>query len=71
MQKLVINQAIEARGLAGVQRLAAFIDGVSRHSPEGVAFAERAAKAGWKQTVQKRGLGLRDWTGGTPFDDSG
>ena len=71
MQKLVINQAIEAQGLAGVQRLATFLDGVSRHSPEGVAFAERAAGVGWKQAVQERDRGLYDWTGGKPFDDSG
>lgn len=71
MQKLVINQAIEAQGLAGVQRLATFFDGVSRHSPEGVAFAERAGKVGWKQAVQERDRGLYDWTGGRPFEDSG
>ena len=71
MQKLVINQAIEAQGLAGVQRLATIFDGVSRHSPEGVAFAQRVQKVGWKQAVQERDSGLYDWTAGKPFDDSG
>ena len=68
MHKLVINQAIEAQGLQGVQRLATFFDGVSRHSPEGVNFKDRAEEVGWKQAVQERDHGLFDWTKNTPKD---
>jgi enoyl-CoA hydratase len=35
MQKLLVNQAIEASGLMNTQRLATIFDGIARHSPEG------------------------------------
>ena len=54
MQKLVINQAVEQMGLASTQRLATFFDGVTRHSPEGVAFKDRAERDGWKAAVSER-----------------
>jgi hypothetical protein len=34
MQKLVVNQAIEAMGLKNTQVLATIFDGITRHSPE-------------------------------------
>ena len=70
MQKLVINQAIEAMGLAGTQRVATLLDGVARHSPEGVAFAKRAEAVGWKQAVKERDAGTYDWTAGQPVPAS-
>lgn len=36
MQKLVINQAVEAMGLEQTQMFATLFDGITRHSPEGV-----------------------------------
>ena len=62
MQKLVINQAIEAMGLLNTQRLATVLDGITRHSPEGLAFKHRAESAGWKEAVRERDLGTYDWT---------
>ena len=62
MQKMVINQAVEAMGLAETQRLATVFDGITRHSPEGVNFLERSADVGWKQAVQARDQGTFDWT---------
>ncbi len=62
MQKLVINQAIEATGLMQTQRLATIFDGVTRHSPEGIHFKERAEAVGWKQAVSERDQGTFDWT---------
>ena len=62
MQKMVINQAVEAMGLAETQRLATVFDGITRHSPEGVNFLERSADVGWKQAVQERDQGTFDWT---------
>jgi enoyl-CoA hydratase len=38
MQKLVVNQAIEAMGLKNTQVLATIFDGITRHSPEGLNF---------------------------------
>ncbi len=67
-QKLVINQAIEAMGLANTQRFSTLMDGMARHSPEGVEFVERVAAVGWKQAVDERDRGIYDWTLGKPID---
>ncbi len=62
MQKMVINQAIEQTGLMQTQRLATLFDGITRHSPEGIAFKERSEEKGWKHTVRERDEGTYDWT---------
>ncbi|MEP6020294.1 MAG: crotonase/enoyl-CoA hydratase family protein [Paracoccaceae bacterium] len=62
MQKLVINQAIEATGLMNTQRLATIFDGITRHSPEGLNFKARSEDVGWKQAVDERDRGVFDWT---------
>lgn len=67
MQKLVINQAIEATGLMQTQRLATIFDGITRHSPEGIHFKERAETVGWKQAVEERDSGTWDWTRDEPL----
>ncbi|HEX9888110.1 MAG TPA: crotonase/enoyl-CoA hydratase family protein, partial [Nitriliruptorales bacterium] len=54
MMKLMVNQAYESMGLAQTQRMATFFDGIARHSPEGVAFKQRAEEVGWKQAVRER-----------------
>lgn len=62
MQKLVVNQAMEGAGLQATQRLATVFDGITRHSPEGVHFKQRAESVGWKQAVRERDDGTFDWT---------
>ena len=62
MQKMVINQAIEAMGLNETQRLATLFDGITRHSPEGMNFKMRSETVGWKQAVRERDEGTFDWT---------
>lgn len=57
MHKLVINQAYENMGLHTTQRLATFFDGVSRHSPEGRWFKQRAEEVGFKEAVRERDSG--------------
>ena len=54
MQKLLVNQSIHAQGLAHSQTLGTFLDGVARHTPEGYAFARRAAEAGFREAVRER-----------------
>jgi len=54
MQKLMVNQAYDAMGLANTQRFATLFDGITRHSPEGVWFKQRAEQAGFKQAVKER-----------------
>jgi enoyl-CoA hydratase len=70
MQKLVINQAIEAMGLRQTQMLATVFDGITRHSPEGLNFKRRAEEVGWKQAVRERDLGTFDWTANRPINSS-
>ena len=67
MQKMVINQAIEATGLMNTQRLATIFDGITRHSPEGLNFKARAEAVGWKQAVAERDTGTWDWTANGPI----
>ena len=67
MQKMVINQAIEATGLMNTQRLATIFDGITRHSPEGLNFKARAEAVGWKQAVEERDAGTWDWTQNGPI----
>ena len=57
MQKLMVNQAYDNMGLAGTQVLATLFDGITRHSPEGVAFKARVEAVGFKQAVKERDSG--------------
>ncbi len=57
MQKLMINQAFDNMGLSNTQMFATIFDGITRHSPEGVWFKERAEAAGFKQAVKERDSG--------------
>ncbi len=68
MQKMVINQAIEAMGMNETQRLATIFDGITRHSPEGINFKERSEQVGWKQAVDERDRGTFDWTANRPMN---
>ena len=68
MQKLVVNQAIEAMGLKNTQLIATVFDGITRHSPEGVNFKRRAETVGWKEAVRDRDAGTWDWTENRPIN---
>jgi enoyl-CoA hydratase len=57
MQKMMINQAFENMGMASTQVLATFFDGVTRHTPEGVWFKNRAEEVGFQQAVSERDSG--------------
>ncbi len=67
MQKLVVNQAIEASGLINSRRSATIFDGIARHSPEGLAFEARVEAVGWKKAVDERDRGSYDWTRDRPI----
>jgi enoyl-CoA hydratase len=54
MHKLLVNQALYAQGLQATQVLGTFFDGIARHTPEGFAFQQRAAEAGFKEAVRER-----------------
>ena len=61
MQKMVVNQAMEAT-ITQTQRLATVFDGISRHSPEGLNFKSRVEEIGWKQAISERDDAAFDWT---------
>ncbi|MCC5858439.1 MAG: crotonase/enoyl-CoA hydratase family protein [Ectothiorhodospiraceae bacterium] len=69
MQKLVVNQAYENMGLQVTQMMATVFDGITRHSPEGINFKQRAESVGWKQAVRERDEGTFDWTHNRQFND--
>jgi enoyl-CoA hydratase len=71
MQKLMINQALESMGLKNTQMIATLFDGITRHSPEGMMFKNRAEAVGWKQAVRERDEGTFDWTTGEPINKGG
>jgi enoyl-CoA hydratase len=57
MMKLMVNQAYDNMGLASTQAMATLFDGITRHSPEGLWFKQRAEDAGFKQAVAERDSG--------------
>lgn len=54
MMKLLVNQSLYAQGLQQTQILGTILDGITRHTPEGYEFQQRAAEAGFKQAVRER-----------------
>lgn len=57
MQKMVVNGAVENMGLASTQTLATLFDGITRHSPEGMWFKQKAETEGFAAAVQERDSG--------------
>jgi enoyl-CoA hydratase len=62
LMKLLVNQTLYAQGLHATQVLGTVFDGITRHTPEGYAFQQRAAETGFRQAVRERD---------EPFGDSG
>ncbi len=54
LHKKLLNQTVAAQGLYSTQMLGVFFDGAARHTPEGHAFARRAAEAGFRAAVRER-----------------
>ena len=63
MVKLALNHALLSQGVATSQMVSTVFDGISRHTREGYAFAQRAQDVGFRQAVQERD--------GAPYDDAG
>jgi len=57
MHKLMINQAFDNMGMANTQMIATLFDGITRHSPEGMWFKQRAEEVGFQQAVKERDSG--------------
>eukprot|EP01130_Rhizamoeba_saxonica_P017830 TRINITY_DN873_c0_g1_i23.p1 TRINITY_DN873_c0_g1~~TRINITY_DN873_c0_g1_i23.p1 ORF type:complete len:277 (+),score=55.98 TRINITY_DN873_c0_g1_i23:1322-2152(+) len=54
IQKMVVNEVYNQMGLGTTQRLATLMDGITRHTPEGVAFQERMVEVGVRNAVRER-----------------
>ncbi|GAC1379710.1 MAG: crotonase/enoyl-CoA hydratase family protein [Marmoricola sp.] len=63
MVKLALNSALLSQGVHTSQLISTVFDGISRHTPEGYAFQQRAAEVGFRQAVRERD--------GEPFNDYG
>ncbi|MFL6155892.1 MAG: crotonase/enoyl-CoA hydratase family protein [Marmoricola sp.] len=54
MVKLALNSALLAQGVATSAMVSTVFDGISRHTPEGYGFAQRAAESGFREAVRRR-----------------
>lgn len=57
MQKMAINSAYNNMGMETTQMMATLFDGITRHSPEGVAFKKRCEEIGFQAAVKERDSG--------------
>ena len=61
MSKLLVNQAYENMGLRASQTLGTLLDGVARHTPEGIAWRDLAMKEGFREAVRRRDAPFGDY----------
>ncbi len=61
MSKLLVNQAYENMGLRTTQILGTFMDGIARHTPEGVAWRDLAMQEGFREAVRRRDAPFGDY----------
>lgn len=54
MMKLLVNQSLQAQGLAQTQIMGTVFDGISRHTKEGYEFQTKAAQEGFRKAVSDR-----------------
>ena len=60
MMKMLVNQAYEQMGLATTQLVGTLLDGVARHTHEGLAFTD-AARADLRTAVAERDAPFGDY----------
>jgi enoyl-CoA hydratase/carnithine racemase len=61
MSKLLVNQAYENMGLRTTQMLGTIMDGIARHTPEGIAWRDTAMKEGFREAVRRRDAPFGDY----------
>jgi enoyl-CoA hydratase len=54
MMKLLVNQSVYAEGLHATQVIGTVFDGIARHTEEGYAFQQQAAREGFREAVRGR-----------------
>lgn len=65
MMKLLVNQQTVAQGLPATQLIGTVFDGIARHTAEGYAFQQQAAREGFRAAVRARDEPYGD-AGGAP-----
>lgn len=68
MSKLLVNQAYENMGLRTTQLIGTVLDGIARHTPEGIAWRELAVREGFKAAVTERDSPHGDYRYGRRVD---
>ena len=61
MMKLLVNQSFYSQGLHATQLLGTVFDGIARHTREGYAFQQLAAREGFRAAVRERDEQFGDW----------
>jgi enoyl-CoA hydratase len=61
MSKLLVNQAYENMGLRTSQLIGTVMDGLTRHTPEGIAWRDMAMKEGFREAVRRRDAPFGDY----------
>ncbi len=64
MLKLLCNQTAENMGLASSRTLGSLLDGIARHTQEGLDFVARAREVGFRQAVRDRDDPFQDYGSG-------
>jgi enoyl-CoA hydratase len=54
MSKLLVNQAYENMGMRTSQTIGTILDGIARHTPDGIAWRDMAMKEGFREAVRRR-----------------
>jgi len=62
MSKLLVNQAYENMGLRTTQILGTFMDGIARHTPEGIAWRRLVLEKGLREALRQRDEPFGDYT---------
>ena len=65
MMKMLCNSTLLGGSLQSTQMLGTVLDGITRHTPEGHAFAARAGEAGFRQAVRERDEPFGDYGAST------
>ena len=61
LHKLLCNQTVENMGMSSSRTLGILLDGVARHTQEGLDFEARAGAVGLRQAVRERDNPFRDY----------
>jgi enoyl-CoA hydratase len=62
--KLLVNQAYENMGLRSTQLLGSILDGLMRHTPEGLGWRKLIDEKGIREALRQRDAPFGDYSAG-------